>query len=130
MGEQHNATGTFEVKLEPLGQPEDFPGRMSIHKTFSGDLEGTSEGQMMSLRTETPGSAGYVALERVTGSLQGRKGSFALQHSGLMDRGDASLTVLVLPDSATEQLKGLRGSMQINIEEGVHHYEFAYSFST
>lgn len=122
-----HVTGTFEVKLEPMGEPSDFPGRMSINKTFEGALSATSHGQMLSHRTETPGSAGYVAMELVTGTLEGREGSFVLQHYGLMNRGEPSLIVSVVPDSGTGQLEGINGSMQIDITDGKHHYDFAYT---
>lgn len=126
-----HATGTFEVKLNP--QPADeyadgaMLGRMSIDKRFDGDLEGTTKGQMLTGMTSVKGSAGYVAIERVTGTLAGRSGSFILQHSGTMDRGAPSLSVTVVPDSGTEQLAGLAGSMQIDITAGVHSYRFDYT---
>ncbi|HET9034005.1 MAG TPA: DUF3224 domain-containing protein [Dokdonella sp.] len=128
---QH-ATGTFEVKLDPLdlnevGQGE-TRGRISINKQFHGDLEATSIGEMLSAMTEVKGSAGYVAIERVVGSLQGRQGSFVLQHSGTMDRGQPSLSVNVVPDSATGELTGLRGRMNITIREGIHCYGFDFEF--
>ena len=106
------ATGTFHVKLVPLDSPlPDAPlARLSIDKQIHGELEATGIGQMLSVGTEVPGSAGYVALERVTGSLHGKRGSFALQHSGLMDRGQPRLTVSVVPDSGTGELKGLSGT--------------------
>lgn len=123
------ASGTFQVKLVPQ-PPEQHAdsrlGRMTIDKTFSGDLEGTSKGQMLSAMTATKGSAGYVAIEHVTGKLHGRSGSFVLQHSGTMDRGAQSLTITVVPDSGTGELTGLTGSMKIIIEGGKHSYEFDY----
>ena len=122
-----HATGPFEVKLAP--QPTDAPalGRLSIDKQFHGDLEATSKGEMLSAMTETKGSAGYVAMERVTGALHGRKGTFVLQHSGTMNRGVATLSVTVVPDSGTDQLVGLSGKMAIKIEGGKHSYEFEYT---
>jgi hypothetical protein len=119
------ASGTFEVKLTPQdgGDPV---GRMTIDKQFSGELVGTSRGQMLAIRTDVQGSAGYVAMERVSGTLAGRTGTFALQHSGIMDRGAPSLTVTVVPDSATGDLAGLRGQMTIDIRDGAHHYAFEY----
>jgi hypothetical protein len=122
-----HATGTFEVKLAP--QPTDAAGlgRMSIDKQFHGDLEATSKGEMLAAMTETKGSAGYVAIERVTGALHGRTGAFVLQHSGTMNRGAASLSVTVVPDSGTDKLAGLSGKMAIQVEGGKHSYEFEYT---
>lgn len=124
------AAGTFEVKLTP--QPDDgyadgkSLGRLTIDKTFHGELAGTSRGQMLSAMSAVKGSAGYVAIERVTGTLAGRAGSFVLQHSGTMNRGNGTLALTVVPDSGTDALEGLRGSMQIIIEGGVHSYIFDY----
>ena len=125
-----HATGTFEVKLLSLADDHATGaglGRMSIDKQFHGDLEASSQGQMMSAMTAVKGSAGYVALERVTGTLAGRKGSFWLQHSGTMDRGTPTLSVSVVPDSATDQLTGLAGILTIIIADGKHSYDFEYS---
>jgi hypothetical protein len=126
---QH-ATGTFDVKLLPLALNEsgdgDTRGRMSINKQFHGDLEATSVGEMLTAMTSVKGSAGYVAIERVTGSLHARKGSFALQHSGTMTRGEPSLSVTVVPDSGTDELAGISGKLAIIISEGKHSYEFEY----
>ncbi len=131
----HRALGTFDVKLAP--QKADNPhaessglGRMSIDKKFSGDLEGTSKGEMLSAMTAVKGSAGYVALERVRGTLHGRSGSFVLQHSGTMTRGVPELTVTVVPDSGVDQLEGLKGKMTIKIEGGRHFYEFEYELAS
>ena len=124
------ATGTFDVKLTP--QPADgyadakSLGRLTIDKTFHGDLAGTSHGQMLSAMSAVKGSAGYVAIERVTGTLAERAGTFVLQHSGTMNRGVGTLALSVVPDSATDGLEGLSGSMQIIIEGGVHSYVFDY----
>lgn len=123
----HHAAGTFEVKLAPQPGYNDSVGRMSIDKEFAGDLAGTSIGEMLAVMSGVEGSAGYVALERVTGTLNGRRGSFALQHHGLMNRGAPSLTVTVVPDSGTDQLTGLAGSMKIIIEGKKHSYEFDYT---
>ena len=124
----NRATGTFEVKLNPQDQDADAPvGRMSIDKQFQGDLVGTSKGQMlMASSSSVQGSAGYVAIEKVTGALNGRNGSFYLQHSGTMNRGAGELNISVIPDSGTDQLVGLRGKMNIIIAEGKHSYEFDY----
>lgn len=103
-------------------------GRMSIDKQFHGDLEGTSRGFMLSsAATIVKGSGGYVAMERVTGKLKDRSGSFVLQHSGTMTRGVAQLSVTVVPDSGTDQLAGLAGIMTIKIDAGKHSYEFEYT---
>ena len=101
---------------------------MSIDKEISGDLVATTNGQMLSAGTETKGSAGYVAIERVDGTLHGRKGSFTLQHSGTMNRGAPSLSVSVVPDSGTGELVGLIGDFKIIRAEGKHSYEFNYFF--
>src|SRR5471030_1328011 len=118
-----HARGTFEVTLIPMapGDEGDNPiGRMSIDKQFQGDLEATSKGQMLAFRTDIDGSAGYVAMERVSGSLGGREGSFVLQHTGIMNRGAPGLNITVVPDSGTGQLVGLAGAMAIEIEGGGH----------
>jgi hypothetical protein len=124
------AKGTFEVKLMPQGEADSADGvslsRMSIDKQFHGDLHGASKGEMLSATTGVQESAGYVAIERVSGTLEGRTGSFVLQHSGVMNRGTPELRVIVVPDSGTGQLKGLAGSMTIKIENGKHFYEFGY----
>ena len=124
------ATGTFEVKLKPqtdenVGDPT--IGRMSLDKQFHGDLEATSKGQMLAAQGAVKGSAGYVAMERVQGTLSGRTGTFALQHTGTMNRGVPGLSVTVVPDSGTEELTGLSGKMTINIADGKHFYEFEYT---
>jgi hypothetical protein len=128
-----HASGPFEVKLSPqTPDPADESGlgRMSIDKQFHGDLEATSQGQMLAAGTSVKGSAGYVALERVTGALGGRSGTFVLQHSGTMDRGAPTLSVTVVPDSATGELTGLTGKMNIIIAEGKHSYEFDYEITS
>jgi hypothetical protein len=126
-----HASGTFEVKMNPqtdkIGDPT--VSRMSMDKQFSGDLEGTSKGQMLAAMTDTSGSAGYVAIERVKGTLHGRSGTFALQHSGTMTRGAPQLIITVVPDSGTDQLAGLGGRMTINIVDGKHSYEFDYTLA-
>ena len=125
------AVGSFVVKVLPLsfeGQPEGSSlGRMSIDKQISGDLVATTTGQMFSAGTATPGSAGYVAIERVIGTLHGRHGSFVLQHTGTMNRGAPSLSVSVVPDSGTDELTGLVGEFVIIRSDGQHRYEFKYS---
>ena len=128
----NRASGTFEVKVIP--QPaEDAVGdpgmsRLSLDKQFQGDLKATSKGQMLAIGTAVEGSAGYVAIERVTGTLHDRSGTFALQHSGTMTRGAPQLIISVVPDSGTNELVGIAGKMTINIVEGKHLYEFDYTF--
>ena len=125
------ARGDFVVKLVPLaveGQPEGSRiGRMSIDKSITGDLVATTIGQMLSAMTEVKGSAGYVAIERVDGVLDGRRGTFVLQHSGSMNRGAPSLSVTVVPDSGTGELAGLAGEFRIIVAERRHSYEFSYT---
>jgi len=130
-----HASGPFDVKLVPQapdGKFEDASmGRMTIDKQFHGDLEATSKGQMLTAMTEVKGSAGYVAIERVTGTLRtpggARAGTFFLQHTGTMTRGVPQLSVTVVPDSGTGQLAGLTGKMTINIADGKHSYDFDYT---
>jgi hypothetical protein len=127
------ATGSFTVAFSPM----DFEGaaggshlgRRGLNKRFSGDLEGSSVGQILSAMTDTAGSASYVAIEQVTATLAGRSGSFVLQHSGVMDRGAASLSVSVVPDSGTGDLVGLSGRMDIEIAAGEHRYRFDYGLA-
>jgi hypothetical protein len=127
----NKAVGTFEVKinlLPPYNTSADAKlARMSIDKQFHGDLDATSQGEMLSAGTDTKGSAGYVAIERVTGTLDGRSGGFALQHNATMTRGAPYLNIVVVPDSGTGELLGLSGTMQIIIDKGKHSYEFQYS---
>lgn len=124
------ARGTFEVKLQSMAfegaEPRWKLGRSSIDKRISGDLVATTRGQMISAMTDTKGSAGYVAIEWVTGTLAGKRGSFVLQHNGIMTRGVPSLTVVVVPDSGTDGLAGLEGEFRIIVEGGRHGYEFSY----
>lgn len=124
------ATGSFEVKLAPQNDAIDPAlGRMTIDKQFHGELEATSRGQMLSAGTSVKGSAGYVAIELVTGTLGGRTGTFVLQHTGTMTRGVPQLSISVVPDSGTGDLAGLSGTMSINIADGKHLYDFEYSLS-
>jgi hypothetical protein len=120
------ATGEFDIQLTPQTDDEIDAGRLLINKTFRGDLEGVSQGQMLSKRTEFDGSAGYVAIETFSGSLDGNQGSFTLQHAGTMNRGAISSDVTVVPDSGTGELRGISGTMQIIIADGQHSYEFDY----
>jgi hypothetical protein len=126
-----HASGPFEVKMTPQPPDEnagDAPiGRMTLDKQFHGDLEATSKGAMLAAGTAVQGSAGYVAMERVTGTLNGRSGTFVLQHSGTMNRGTPHLTLTVVPDSGTGELEGLAGSMTIDRVDGKHSYGFEYT---
>lgn len=127
---QH-ATGSFDVKLAPLDpafkSDDNVLSRMSIDKQFHGDLEAISKGEMLAAATSVKGSAGYVAIERVSGTLHGHTGTFVLQHNATMSRGTPQLSIIVVPDSGTGQLTGLSGSMNIIIANGKHSYDFAYT---
>ena len=125
-------SGKFDVTLNPLefyveGKHKMNLGRMSIDKKFHGELEAISQGEMLSVMTPTQGSAGYVAIEQVEGTLSNLKGSFILQHFGTMNKGKDNLILEVVPDSSTDELTGLIGTMSINIKDGKHFYEFEYS---
>jgi len=128
-----HATGTFDVKLNPQPAEENVGdasvGRMSLEKQIHGDLEGTSKGQMLTGMSEIEGSGAYVAIERVNGTLNGRKGTFALHHRGLMTRGAPELSISVVPDSGTGDLVGLEGTMTIEIVDGKHFYDFEYTIA-
>lgn len=126
-----NINGTFSAILTPLdgyarGENGVKLGRMSIQKTWNGELKAKSKGEMVSAMTPVKGSAGYVAIEQVTGTLAGKKGSFVLQHFGIMDKGKDRLILEVVPDSGTDELQGLTGKMAIRIEEGTHFYDFEF----
>ena len=125
------SSGTFEVNMVAQADENADPalGRMSLEKQFHGDLEGVSKGQMLTAMSEVKGSAGYVAIEKVSGKLNGRSGTFALQHSGTMTRGTPHLTITVVPDSGTGQLTGLTGTMVIDIADGKHSYSFEYTLA-
>ncbi len=127
----HVATGTFEVSMKAEAAAPDAPGsalgRASLEKTYDGDLAGTAVGNMLTAMTETKGSAGYVAIERVTGTLHGREGSFVLQHSGTMERGAQTLSITVVPDSGFGGLAGLTGVLEISVENGRHSYSLEYN---
>jgi uncharacterized protein DUF3224 len=125
-----HAQGTFEVKVTP--QPPDDKddpnlGRFLLDKQFHGDLEGTSKGQMLTAGTAVKGSAGYVAIEKISGTLRGRRGTFVLQHIGTMTQGTPEMSVTVVPDSGTGVLVGISGRMKIIVADGKHSYEFEYS---
>lgn len=126
-----HARGAFDVKLNPLAANDRGAnlGRMSIEKQFHGDLEGTSQGEMLSVMSDVKGSAGYVAIERVSGTLNGQRGSFVLQHNATMNRGEPSLNIIVVPDSGCGELAGLSGTMRIIIADGKHSYEFDYALA-
>jgi hypothetical protein len=129
MNEQRVAMGPFQVTrvAVPAAFEKASLGRHSLDKVFSGDLEATSLGEMISAGGSVPGSAGYVAMERVTGTLHGRSGAFVLQHSATMDRGTPTMTITVVPDTGTDGLTGLSGSMRIVVDKGQHSYEFEYA---
>ncbi len=123
-----HARGNFTVAVVPLSPaPADGLSRYSINKTIHGDLEATTKGEMFSGGDPKQGVAGYVAIEVVTGVLQGKHGSFALQHLATMDASGANMTVLVVPGSGTGELKGISGTFTIKIAEGVHSYDLEYS---
>ena len=124
------AKGSFTVDLKPLPEPDVADGvtlgRMSLEKRFEGDLVASGKGQMLTAVTAVQGSAGYVAIERVTGTLHGKGGSFVFQHSGTVAGGAQQLSITVVPDSGTGELAGISGAFRIQIVEGRHFYEFEY----
>ena len=125
------ARGTFTVDIKPAGEGAAADGvtlgRMSLNKKFEGDLLGTGAGEMLTALTSVKGSAGYVAIERVTGKLAGRSGSFVFQHTGTMNHGAQQLSITVVPDSGTGELQGIAGTFRIDIRDGKHFYAFEYS---
>lgn len=127
----NHAGGTFEVEMSPQPPYDTAAGvslaRVSIKKQFRGDLEASSTVEMIGAMTGVQGSAGYVAIERVTGTLGGRAGGFVLQHAGTMTRGNSELSVSVVPDSGSGELTGIAGKMRIDIVEGKHLYAFDYT---
>lgn len=127
------ATGTFQVRMQPVAfegaEPEWNFGRFLLDKEIAGDLVATTRGQMISAGSAVKGSAGYVAVERVTGTLQGKRGSFVLLHTGIMNRGTPSLSIVVIPDSGTGELVGIEGEFAIRIDGGQHAYEFTYRWA-
>ncbi len=124
------ARGSFDVNIDPDPPYLDQNGlklnRNSVTKEYSGDLVGSAEAQMLAAYTNNPGSAGYVAIEHFTGSVDGKSGSFVLQHHGIMDRGEGQLAVTIVPDSGTGELTGISGTLQIDIHEGQHLYTLNY----
>lgn len=127
----HHAKGTFDVKVTPKPLDglvaDDALGRYTIDKQLHGDLEATSKGQMLTGMGTVKTSGGYVAIERVTGTLSGRSGSFLLQHGGTMSGGKQQLTITVVPDSGSGQLTGISGTFNINVVDGKHWYDFDYT---
>ena len=128
-----HAKGTFDVAMSPQTEQEGVGdpsvGRLALVKQYHGELEGVGKGQMLAVGTPIDGSAGYVALERISATLLGRSGSFALQHSGTMNRGAPQLSITVVPDSGTEALSGISGKLDITMANGVHCYDFEYSLA-
>ncbi len=123
-----HAHGTFTVEIHPLAPaPPDGLSRMSIDKQIHGDLEATTHGEMISAGDPKQGAAGYVAMEMVTGTLNGKHGSFALQHSATMDERGPRMTVIVVPGSGTGELRGISGTFTIVIEKGQHSYDLEYT---
>jgi hypothetical protein len=126
------ARGTFDVKMTPeaVDAADGNPvSRLALDKQYRGDLDGTGRGVMVSATTPVKGSAGYVAIERVSGTLHGRRGSFVMQHAGMMTRGAQQLAITIVPDSGTGELVGIAGSCGITIADGVHTYEIQYTLS-
>ena len=125
------AKGSFTVEMKPQGEPTASDGvttgRRSLSKRFEGDLSAVGEGEMLTAITPVQGSAGYVAIERVTGTLHGKRGSFVFQHSGIMNRGAQQLSITVVPGSGTGQLEGIEGTFRLEIVDGKHFYEFEYT---
>lgn len=130
----HHAVGTFDVKVAPIppaaNRPENPISEISLDKRFHGALEASGRGAMLAYGGTGKGSGGYVAMEKVTGALDGRKGSFVLQHTGTMNHGTAEMSVTVVPASGTGELEGIAGKMSIQIADGKHSYDFEYSLSS
>ncbi|MFZ4875367.1 DUF3224 domain-containing protein [Janthinobacterium sp. Mn2066] len=126
-----HASGTFSISMTPAGAPQRSGrtalGRTVLEKVYAGDLVGTCRGEMLSAVTDTRGAAGYVAIEAITGVLQGRTGSFVVQHTGTMADGKQELSIAIVPHSGTGQLEGISGTLAIRVAESQHFYELAYS---
>jgi hypothetical protein len=125
-----HAKGTFDVKVAPVAEDKangSTLGRYSLDKQYHGDLEASAKGEMLTAGSDVKGSGAYVAVERVTGTLNGRKGSFVLVHKGTMDHGSMELDVTVVPDSGTDSLMGISGRLNIIIADGKHSYDLEYS---
>lgn len=126
----NRASGPFDVKVVPQEDPngDTSVGRFTLDKQYHGDLEATGKGQMLTASTAVKGSGAYVAIERVMGTLKGREGAFALQHMGTMTQNVPQLTISIVPDSGTGQLKGIAGKMNITIaSDGKHSYDLEYT---
>jgi hypothetical protein len=125
----NHAKGSFDVKMTPQDDEGLDPtlGRFTLEKTFHGDLDATGKGQMLTVATDVEGSGVYVAAEKVTGTLRGHSGGFALHHTGIMQRGTPHLAISLVPDSGTGELKGIDGTLTIEIVDGKHFYELAYT---
>lgn len=126
-----HATGSFSITMQPATAPQragrSSLGRVLLEKVYAGDLVATATGQMLNAVTDTRGAAGYVAMEAVTGTLQGREGSFVAQHAGTMADGQQALSIVIVPHSGTGQLTGIRGTLAIRIVDGQHFYDIDYS---
>lgn len=122
-------TGEFDVKIIPTESDDPTMGMMLLDKTYRGDLKGTGKGRMLTGMTSVKGSAAYVAIERIDGELNGKKGTFLIQHSGTMSKEKQSLTISVVPDSGTGELTGLIGTMEIRIVDRKHFYDFRFGFA-
>ncbi|MGZ8289444.1 MAG: DUF3224 domain-containing protein [Telluria sp.] len=125
----HQAKGTFTVKLHPAPADE---GRVSVNRLFldkeyTGDLVATAQGDMLSAGDPAEGNASYVAIEHVTGTLNGKQGGFAMVHTGSMDKGEQHLTIAIVPGSGTGGLAGIAGKLTLNIIERQHYYEIDYT---
>ena len=119
------AQGHFDVQIKPESTFAEGVGRFSVTKTFHGDLQGTATGEMLAVRTPTPGSAGYVVIERVEGSLAGKTGNFLLQHYGILDRSQPEQKIAIIPDSGTGELAGIAGHMSV-AAAATHAYVLTY----
>lgn len=127
------AKGSFTVQMAPLETNSEFfasagltPGRMGLQKVYSGDIDGCSSGEMLTLHTDVQSSAGYVAFEIFEGRLHGKQGGFALQHSGSMSATEQKLDLVIVPDSGSDELAGIFGAMRIEIKDGAHLYVLDY----
>jgi len=128
-----HAAGSFDVKVTPLADQSGDPtlGRMALDKQYHGDLEATGKGQMLTAGSPAKGAGGYVAIEKVTGMLNGKSGSFVLQHTGTMSHSGTQLTITVVPESGTDQLEGIAGKLNMKVApDGKHSYEFEYTLPT
>lgn len=127
---KQHASGSFEITMTPAGPPQHEGrtalGRMQLAKQYSGELAASGTGEMLTAVTDTPGSAAYVAIERITGTLQGRQGSFVIEHVGNMRGGEQQLSITVVADSGTEELAGIAGTLSLKVVDGKHVYEFDY----